>query len=550
MLSIDKLATLVGEYCSNSNRSYEYGTAGFRGEAATLDTVLFATGILACLRSLTLKGSPIGIMVTASHNPPIDNGVKIIEPDGAMLPESWEPLATQLANALATKGNAFERASVAYAWLQKEIQGPLQAASKFLADGFVPMLVVGRDSRESGPALLKCLLAAAKELFNAKIDNQGLLTTPQLHFLTNEISHGATNVTETCYYRHFLQAWDDIARLYDVNNSLPTVPSLTIDAANGIGGPKVEQLLSQWACRDQVHFINNQWNNPQLLNHDCGADFAKTNQRLPIGFSDPNGLGCSYDGDADRVVFYYIDQDKKFCLLDGDKISTLFANFLKNLLKQSDLDKKLTLGVVQTAYANGNSTKYLKEVLDVPITCAKTGVKHLHHAAVEKYDIGIYFEANGHGTIIFSRRFFEVVQAHREGSKAIQTLEAFSRLINQTVGDAISDMLGVLAVLSISNWTPQNWNQEFSDLPNRLVKVIVPDRSLFVTTDQERKLVKPAGLQDLIDKEVARFKQGRSFVRASGTEDAVRIYAEASTIEEVEQLSYNVKELVLRSVNQ
>lgn len=30
-----------------------------------------------------------------------------------------------------------------------------------------------------------------------------------------------------------------------------------------------------------------------------------------------------------------------------------------------------------------------------------TGVKHLHHKALE-YDIGIYFEANGHGTVIFS----------------------------------------------------------------------------------------------------------------------------------------------------
>ena len=30
--------------------------------------------------------------------------------------------------------------------------------------------------------------------------------------------------------------------------------------------------------------------------------------------------------------------------------------------------------------------------------CAKTGVKHLHHLALN-YDIGVYFEANGHGTV-------------------------------------------------------------------------------------------------------------------------------------------------------
>lgn len=35
---------------------------------------------------------------------------------------------------------------------------------------------------------------------------------------------------------------------------------------------------------------------------------------------------------------------------------------------------------------------------------AATGVKHLHEKA-EKYDIGIYFEANGHGTVIFNSVF-------------------------------------------------------------------------------------------------------------------------------------------------
>jgi phosphoacetylglucosamine mutase len=36
-----------------------------------------------------------------------------------------------------------------------------------------------------------------------------------------------------------------------------------------------------------------------------------------------------------------------------------------------------------------------------PVACVPTGVKHLHQKALE-YDIGIYFEANGHGTVIFS----------------------------------------------------------------------------------------------------------------------------------------------------
>lgn len=37
-------------------------------------------------------------------------------------------------------------------------------------------------------------------------------------------------------------------------------------------------------------------------------------------------------------------------------------------------------------------------VIQVIVRCTKTGVKHLHHTAQE-FDIGVYFEANGHGTV-------------------------------------------------------------------------------------------------------------------------------------------------------
>ena len=57
-------------------------------------------------------------------------------------------------------------------------------------------------------------------------------------------------------------------------------------------------------------------------------------------------------------------------------------------------------------------------------------------------------------------------------------------------------------------------------------------------------LVEPKGMQDEIDKLVAQYPNGRSFVRASGTEDAVRVYAEADTQNNVEELSKAVSELV------
>ncbi|KAJ3569762.1 hypothetical protein NP233_g4828 [Leucocoprinus birnbaumii] len=78
---------------------YQYGTAGFRTLGDRLDSVVFRIGILAALRSMKHNSYAIGIMITASHNPEQDNGVKLVDPRGEMLEASWEAHATTLANA-------------------------------------------------------------------------------------------------------------------------------------------------------------------------------------------------------------------------------------------------------------------------------------------------------------------------------------------------------------------------------------------------------------------------------------------------------------------
>lgn len=67
---------------------------------------------------------------------------------------------------------------------------------------------------------------------------------------------------------------------------------------------------------------------------------------------------------------------------------------------------KPTIGFVQTYYANYSSSEYLKLTFGMDPVFAATGVKNLHEKA-EHYDIGIYFEANGHGTVIFNDDYLD-----------------------------------------------------------------------------------------------------------------------------------------------
>ena len=52
------------------------------------------------------------------------------------------------------------------------------------------------------------------------------------------------------------------------------------------------------------------------------------------------------------------------------------------------------------------------------MACTSTGVKHLHHRAA-MFDIGVYFEANGHGTVLFSARAQESLSAATEDAESV-----------------------------------------------------------------------------------------------------------------------------------
>ncbi|XP_028653703.1 phosphoacetylglucosamine mutase [Erpetoichthys calabaricus] len=504
----------------------QYGTAGFRTKAEELDHVMFRMGQLAALRSKKTK-STIGVMVTASHNPEEDNGVKLVDPLGEMLASAWEEYATQLANAEENQLTVI---------LEKIIQ---EEKIEMHIGAFV---VVGRDTRPSSLKLSQTAIDGIISL-GSKHKDYGLVTTPQLHYIvcchnTNQM-YGTASVEG--YYEKLSKAFLELTK--QTPNRTDDHKHLKVDGANGIGALKLKEMENYLQKKLLISLYND--GTAGKLNHLCGADYVKVQQKRPEGIRMMAGERCcSYDGDADRVVYYYYDSASLFHLLDGDKIATLITTFLKELLTKADLH--LQVAVVQTAYANGSSTRYLEETMKVEVHCAKTGVKHLHHKA-QQFDIGVYFEANGHGTVLFSKDAQKKIQqlvenqnASKEQINAAKLLMNTLNLINQTVGDAISDMLLIEAILALKGMTVQQWDAIYTDLPNRQVKVKVADRRVIDTTDAERRAVSPPGLQEAIDSLVQKYSLSRAFVRPSGTEDVVRVYAEADTQTNADLLAHKV----------
>jgi phosphoacetylglucosamine mutase len=353
---------------------YAYGTAGFRYAAGVMAPVMVRVGLVArlLLSQQQERINDMGVMITASHNDESYNGVKISNPDGSMISANQEALLVHWVN---------ERNEDKWKQLLQDLATTSSTTSSSTKLG---VLHVGRDTRSHSPPLSDLLIQAAQAMGVTTV-NHGILTTPMLHHIVLYSNSDPKLASREAYLHQMAKAYIALDQALNTNTTITNewtilLPPLQVDGACGVGYQATLDLQHTLTTLNNYYANRFQARNPPTagpLNDQCGSEHVQKQLEPPIWYdANTNGDGdgdgskrgdnmskattycCSVDGDADRIVFFATSPE--WTLLDGDKIAVLIATFFRRLQEQGDLPSTLSLGVVQTAYANGASTKYLR----------------------------------------------------------------------------------------------------------------------------------------------------------------------------------------------
>lgn len=130
-------------------------------------------------------------------------------------------------------------------------------------------VVFARDTRASGSRLVGVLNAALTATEVEFIDFK-YMTTPQLHYvvrckntLGTQYEYGVP--TEQGYYEKLAASFKKVMKGVKVQGSL------TVDCANGVGGPKLRDLIKYLDSALDIKVVNDDVINPDSLNFDVGC---------------------------------------------------------------------------------------------------------------------------------------------------------------------------------------------------------------------------------------------------------------------------------------
>ena len=128
-------------------------------------------------------------------------------------------------------------------------------------------------------------------------------------------------------------------------------------------------------------------------------------------------------------------------------------------------------------------------------------------------------------------------------------------LSHSIILDAISYYIYYLSFrhnnIQILNMDVTAWSAIYTDLPSKQLKVPVTGvkKEQIKCNEDETRLVSPVSLQHALDIAMNSIPSGRCFIRPSGTEDVVRVYAEAATQDHADTLAQEAIKIINDFIN-
>ncbi len=266
---------------------------------------------------------------------------------------------------------------------------------------------------------------------------------------------------------------------------------IVVDCAHGASYKIAPKVL--WELGAEVISIGVQPDGVNI-NHQCGATYLSPLQRCVLEHK--ADVGIALDGDADRLMMV----DHQGQVIDGDFILGFLAKYLH---KEGLLKGK---GIVSTVMANFGLEKYLN-TMDLQLFRTPVGDKHVIEA-MKKTSCNIGGEQSGH--IVLSNHL--------------------------TTGDGLLAALQVLGLLV-------KYQKPASDILKLFVKVPQFLKNVKISPS----VLKNTSIQELIQKEESRLKDGRCLIRPSGTEPLVRIMLEGYDQDLMDSIAHNIEEILKKS---
>jgi len=412
--------------------------------------------------------------------------------------------------------------------------------------GRPPTIVIGRDTRESGPWLEQALIDGATG-GGAECKSAGVITTPGVAYLARTLNADAgvvISASHNPYQDNGVKMFAPSGRKLDdeterlIESDIFTSPDerrwqyekgtgrnpgdlgiqlrtryldflaseigqglslttlhLVIDCANGAASNLAPSLFERLGA---TVIATNNTPDGRNINRDCGSLHIESLQQKVV--AEKADLGVAFDGDADRSIFV----DAKGRYVDGDGTLWVLANYLQ---ARSGLDHGV---VVATVMSN----------IGLEIALRSRGIRLVRTDVGDKYVLdelirtGASLGGEQSGHIIFPRL--------------------------SLAGDGMITTIGLLRAMSEERQSLHELTEGFERYPQILVNVEVLEKRPFASVESIQKLVNET--ESLLG------DRGRLLLRYSGTEPLARVMIEGESQSEIEALARNLAALIGRTL--